>query len=153
MSRAHRDDQELVGAGAHDATSAGATTAQPAVSNSEAARRAKERRDAEAEQASTEHQFTGDLPEPSRGDEDDGAPRTTDGDRSGDEAALARAASAALRGPPPPIAAHHDGTSWAASTRMDALASFGDHADARWVAPPSRNAAMLAAKDTPRWTR
>ena len=155
MSHSHRDDQDLVDAGIQDTVTASVTPAQPALTNSEAARRAAERRNAEgADVATTEHQFTGDLPEPSRGDEDNGGARRNDDDIADEAAAVIARSSPALRGPPPPIALQHeDDTTWAAPPRIEAHGAAFHHADTRWTAAREEPDRTFATKDESRWAK
>jgi hypothetical protein len=134
MSRAHRDDNELVDLDIIEVDPIIAPAPLPAVSNTDAARRAEEKRKAEGlPEQSTQHQFTGDLPEPTRGGTDTET-RIVFGDaEADDDANAAKQPGAARRGPPPPRA------------RL-----YAD--DATWAAPPLLDAVGIPPGDMPAWT-
>lgn len=123
MSHSHRDEHELTEPVVEEPPPVVVTPPAPAVSNSEAERRAAQQRQAEGvPEQRTEHQFTGDLPDPSRGGTDvetrlifqDGGEAEDDG--------ITNPAGTARRGPPAPRALHaEDEGSWAAPPHLDAL--------------------------------
>ena len=123
MSHSHRDENDLAEPVVEEVAPVVVTPPAPALTNTEAERRAEERRKAEgvAEQT-TQHQFTGDLPEPDRGGTDIETRLIFDNEGGDDDAEHARAAAAARRGPPAPRALHADDEgSWAAPATLDAL--------------------------------
>ncbi len=152
MSHSHRDDQSLADPVTTDTASASVTSPFSAVSNTDAARRAAERRKHERPpQQAIDHQFTGDLPEPSRGGTDTETHLRLTGT---DEAAEPgpRDAAASRRGPPPPRAPHiDDESSWLAAPDLGGAGMPGPvHAES-WAirAEPAR--AQLATGAT--WAR
>jgi hypothetical protein len=134
MSHAHRDDHELADLDVVEPEPIIALVPVPAVSNTDAARRAEEKRKADGlPEQSTQHQFTGDLPEPARGGTDTET-RIVFGDGEADNDATAtKHPGAARRGPPPPRAQHHAD-------------------DATWAAPPLLAAVGIPPGDMPVWT-
>jgi hypothetical protein len=134
MSHSHRDDQSLAEPVAADTAPASITSPLSAVSNTDAARRAAERRKLErpAQQA-IDHQFTGDLPEPSRGGTDTETHLRLTGD---DEAAAPdpHDAAASRRGPPAPRAPHiDDESSWLAPPDFGVTGMTGPAAAESWA--------------------
>ena len=137
MSRSHRDENDLAEPAIEEPAPVVVTPPAPAVTNTEAERRAAERRKAEgvAEQI-TQHEFTGDLPEPDRGGTDIETRLIFDDGGDDDDDERARAAAASRRGPPAPRALHTDDEgSWAAPATLDALGGSALALDdASWVA-------------------
>lgn len=139
MSHSHRDEHDLAEPVVEEPAPVVVVVPAPVTSNSEAERRAAERRKAEglAEQT-TEHQFTGDLPEPSRGGTDvETRLFGGDGDEDGDESS--RPSAASRRGPPPPrMLQVEDEGSWAAPPALEALgasALAGAELTRSWMRP------------------
>ena len=151
MSHSHRDEQDLAEHVEPDPEPVVVTPPAQAVANTEAERRAAERRKVEGvPEQTTEHQFTGDLPEPTRGGtEIETRLRFGDDDDEADTRAAKSAAS--RRGPPAPRARHvEDDVSWVAPGRLDALGTGAlAVATGSWLAPTSHPAAALGAASWP----
>lgn len=116
MSHSHRDDLELVGPEPAEAEPLEVAPPAPVVANAEAERRAQEKRKLEGigEQI-TQHEFSGDLPNPGGGTDVETPFVAGITDEDSDDAPLGSKASSARRGPPPPRFAEPDAaTSWAA---------------------------------------
>lgn len=116
MSHSHRDENQLTDVEPVEAEPVVVPPPQPVVANSDAERKAQERRKLEGVGEQTmQHQFTGDLPEPERGGTDTET-RLVFGDGGGDdEDDTASKAAAARRGPPAPRFAQAEAdVSWAA---------------------------------------
>lgn len=143
MSHSHRDDHQLVDAEPVEPEPIIVPPPAPVLTNTEAERRAAERRKTEGIAESVlQHQFTGDIPEPSRGGTDTET-RLVLTEGADDSAASAdRAAPATRRGPPPPRFAHVDAeVSWVAPDGLDAASL--PTTSAEWARDAAINAAAL----------
>lgn len=116
MSHSHRDENQLTDVEPVDVEPVVVPPPQPLVANSDAERKAQERRKLEGVGEQTmQHQFTGDLPEPERG----GTETETrlvfgEGGNDEDEPSASKSA-AARRGPPAPRFTQAEAeVSWAA---------------------------------------
>lgn len=152
MSHDHRDEQDLVTPVAEPPEPLVVVPVAPVVANSEAERRAAERRKAEgAVEQTTQHQFTGDLPEPDRGGTDTETHlRFIDGSDD-DEVALATPPARSPYGPPSPRALHvEEEDSWVAAPTLDALGTGSLAIDsASWIgATRERRVDRLPARDS-----
>lgn len=116
MSHSHRDENELTDVEPVDAEPVIVPPPQPVVANSEAERKAQERRKLEGVGEQTlQHEFTGDLPEPDRGGTDTETRLVFGDGAADDDDATASKAAAARRGPPAPRFAQVEAAvSWAA---------------------------------------
>jgi hypothetical protein len=123
MSHSHRDDLELVGSAPAEAEPVEVAPPAPVVTNEEAERRAQEKRKLEGigEQI-TQHEFSGDLPDPGSGTDVETRVVAGIANEEHDDVAHGSKASSARRGPPPPrFAEPGAATSWAASRIHDAV--------------------------------
>jgi hypothetical protein len=154
MSHDHRDDHQLVDLDVVDVEPVVPVVPAPVVTNNEAERRAKARRQAEgSSEQTTEHQFTGDLPEPDRGGTDTETRVVFSDDDAGNDEMLANPAGAARRGPPPPRAQQlADETSWAAPASLDALGGSTPSDSASWLAPTDSRTSALGGRNVESWT-
>jgi hypothetical protein len=156
LSHSHRDENELVGPSAEPAEPVVAPPPPVVVTNTEAERRAEERRKAEGvPEQTTQHQFTGDLPEPDRG----GTETETDvvfGDGDDDDDGTpGKPGASPRRGPPAPRATYVEDQSWAAPARLDVLGTTALSVDASaWRAPIRVRENVLRGADVTRaWIR
>jgi hypothetical protein len=154
MSHEHRDEHQLADLDVVEPEPVVMPAPVQAVANTDAARRAEEKRKAEGvPEQTTQHQFTGDLPEPSRGGTDIET-RIVFGDGAWtDDAALAKQPGTARRGPPPPRAQQHaDEGSWAAPPLLDAVGPSTGH-ESRWTSPATDASARFGRGHDASWTR
>lgn len=137
MSHSHRDEPDLAEPVVEEPPPVVVTPPAPAVSNSEAERRAAQQRKAEGvHEQMTEHQFTGDLPDPSRGGTDTETRLIFQDETEAVDGVSSKPAAASRRGPPAPRALHaEDEGSWAAPPTLDALGGGALAGDTeRWIA-------------------
>jgi hypothetical protein len=127
MSHDHRDEHQLVDPVVAEPEPDVVAPPVPVVSNSEAEKRAAERRKAEGvPEQTTQHQFTGDLPEATRGGTDIETRIRLGDDGDDDDARRGLPAGTARRGPPAPRAFHAEN-------------------EDSWIAPPTLDGATLTA--------
>lgn len=133
MSHSHRDENQLTDVEPVEVEPVVVPPPQPAVANSEAERKAQEKRKLEGVgEQMMQHQFTGDLPEPDRGGTDTETRLVFGDGGADDDDATASKAAAARRGPPAPRFEQVEG-------------------EVSWAAPPAAYGAMLPAAHTA-WT-
>jgi hypothetical protein len=153
MSHDHRDEHELADVDVVEPEPIVPVVPVAPVANSEAERRAEARRKAEgvAEQ-STQHQFTGDLPEPDRGGTDTEQRIVFAGDGDSDDATVTNPAGATRRGPPPPRTQQFaDEGSWAAPATLDALGASAVSDTPTWLAPSTSRSATVSGGALESW--
>jgi hypothetical protein len=134
MSHSHRDDLQLVSPEPVEPEPVEVPPPAPVVANADAERRAQEKRKLEGiGEQTTQHQFTGDLPDPDRGGTEIETRLVGGGSEEDDDDARFTKSSSARRGPPPP--------------RFEELEAIGSWAAPRVndvVTPPAHNARSWA---------
>ncbi len=135
MSHAHRDENQLLEPEVAEPAAVVPVVPAPSVANSEAARRAEERRKADGSLAQTAaHQFTGDLPEPDRGGGTEIELRITRGGEDDDDNVDAGSPVLRHRGPPPPrFVQYQDDASWAAPSLLQLATGWLTGGRVPWI--------------------
>lgn len=153
MSHTHRDDQQLVEPGSTEPEPVAPVAPPQAVTNSEATRRAEERRRAEGiTDLPATRAFSEDLPRPGRGGGDTEVRVIVGVGDTDDETTRADAFVTVRRGPPPPRFGQHEAAgTWASPrSRENARGMLGGTL-ARWDRPIARDRCSIPSAAS--WAR